>query len=212
MNNFQPGSLLYTVLPTSLCLGLGTSCIEASVTSGRVCYKETDIQVEPFVDEQVGLSGAGQALRTGVDFIPRETVPEVSLEVSFIHRGLDYYPGEAEGRGLDGSVGLLHIELVPREGLASFRTFDRVEVWVAPATPVGELPPTLVAICDRGSGCNLGEPKLRIVGDEAKDLMPYLETNRLEFLVIFEGQPPVWTWAFDVDVCMAIEGTYNYRI
>lgn len=189
-----------------------SACIEASAEIPRVCFLEQQIEVEPIVDHEVGITGSGGLLRDGIDLIPTDLVPSVSIEESFVRKGLDSIPEHYERLGFEGSVSLLHVDVIARAGLESFDTFERVGVRIEPVEPSPGLGARQLGICEREEGCDTSQGMVRLTGNPDQDLVPYLRAGSLEITLELIGQPPIWTWVFDVDVCMRAVGNYRRMI
>lgn len=184
-----------------------SACVFGQAEVPEACYRLPELEVAPWIDEQVGIDGVGDALRARRRWVAGLDLPVVAVETSVEHEGFDAIPEHFAKLGFSPRAQLLRVDLRALEGVASFRGFVEVRVRVGAADPTVGLPAVLLGACGGNRDCHVADHTLRLRGERSADLLPYLELQRLETTLSLVGRPPVQTWVFDLEVCFRAEGT-----
>lgn len=174
-----------------------------------MCVLVSGLRVAPLIDERTGREGTGSRLEEGIDQLSGELLPVVAVEESVVQGGWRAIPQRYRRMGFEVSARLLKAELRAREGVDSFSTFESVSLRIAPARPDARWPPVQLGHCGGINPCSPRDRTLRFEGSPDLDFTRYLDEDRLELTLALVGQPPIWTWTFDVDVCLAVRGNYR---
>lgn len=182
-------------------------CIVGTVDIPAACFRIPDIEIAPLVDERTGIDGLGEALYEEQARVVALEVPVVAFSRAVVHDGFRDVPRELRRHGLDLHARLHSVAVVARESLRSLGELTAVSVDVEPLDQQSGLRRIQLGSCNQqGRACSTGGTRIELESRAELDVLPYLDEDRLRTTVSMVGEPPIWTWVFDVEVCFEAEG------